>query len=401
MLLLASVWPEPSSSAAGLRDFGLIHALKRHGVSVTVASAGRNPKGLAETQALGVPCHEIELNDSTFDEWVRELKPDIVVFDRFMVEEQFGARVRRAVPKALRILDTIDLHSLRNFRKKAPPFSKQIAPIHEELLRELASIHRSDWTWMVSNYETQLLTTHFQVRAEQVSTVRFFYDKPPLGLSFEDRKDFCWIGNFRHTPNYDSVFFLTNEIWPKIRSKLPESRLHIYGAYPPDEVMRLQSEKNGIRVGGEVLDAKDAFAPARVSLAPLRYGAGIKGKISDSWYFGTPVITTSVGSEGMTDQPDFAGLVVDDPTLFAEYACQIYSNPTLWSSLQKRGYETLQKEYSHAQADRLVADTLEKLDKIDAIRQNNIVGEILWLNTLRSTEYFSRWIEAKNKKPSS
>jgi O-antigen biosynthesis protein len=410
-LLIGYVWPEPRSSAAGLRTFNLIEALKAGGIEVHFASASKNFEARHELEvAHSVETHKIELNDSSFDEWLLDLNPEIVIFDRYVIEEQFGWRVRQTLPQCIRIIDTQDLHFLRRAREKALKqgasltaiASANIPLMDESSCRELASLYRSDLSLIISDFEMQLLETHFQIPKEKLFLWRFSY--PPRKLSsqilpsFEDRNHFCFIGNFRHAPNHDGTFWFLEKIWPGILSQLPQAQAHFYGAYPSKEIMKLNSPEKSFRVFGPAPEAIAMLAQYRINLAPLRYGAGIKGKISDSWAAGTPSLSTPIGAEGMHGALPFGGQIAESEKEFIQSAVELYQNKEQWQRAQKQGFDTLESLYNAKKNNDALLKRVEAL-KIDylAIREADIFSQILWHQQFRSTEFFSRWIEEKNK----
>ena len=214
LLIIGSVWPEPRSSAAGSNMMSLIQLFLGQGWQVSYASAASLSSHMEDIEALGVALATIELNSDSFDRFVHELQPDVVMFDRFMTEEQYGWRVAEQVPEALRILDMEDLHSLRLARQQA--FKQQRPFVQADLLsdvafREIAAIYRCDLSLVISDYELALLMEFFAVPVKLLHHQPFMLDTPPAPeemLSFEQRQHFVTIGNFRHPPNWDSVLWL-------------------------------------------------------------------------------------------------------------------------------------------------------------------------------------------------
>ena len=161
LLVIALVWPEPASTAAGVRMMQLLQVFKNQGYRITIASAAAKSEYSADMVALGYETAEIKMNDSSFDVFVKDLNPDVVLFDRFLTEEQFGWRVADNCPQALRVLDTEDLHSLRHVReqcfKKEIPFTTDAWLADDKTKREIASIYRCDLSLIISSYEMELL----------------------------------------------------------------------------------------------------------------------------------------------------------------------------------------------------------------------------------------------------
>ena len=300
-LVIGYVWPEPASSAAGTRMLELVQLLVRMDYQVTFSSAAALSEHRFDLNTIGVAEQTIALNCSSFDEFVRELQPELVLFDRFFTEEQFGWRVEQTCPNALRILDTEDLHSLRHARQQllkaaqklcgSEKEKQSVAPVtaDSELLyqqmcacdmavREVAAIFRCDLSLMISEVEIDLLQRYFSVPAQLLFYCPFL-SQPKIDSAslpdFSARQHFITIGNFRHEPNWDSVLWLKHQLWPMIRAQLPQAELHIYGAYPPPKATQLHNAKEGFHIKGWAADAQAVMQAARVCLAPLRFGAGI------------------------------------------------------------------------------------------------------------------------------
>jgi len=307
LLVVGWVWPEPEASAAGGNMLSLLKEFLSEGWTVTFASSAEVTPLSYPLADLGIHCQAIAVNDSRFDEWVKTLAPDAVLFDRFLMEEQFGWRVAEACPEALRVIDTEDLQCLRQARQQAfkdgAVFSKDY--LNSDLSkREIAAIWRSDLSLIISSIEYDLLRSHFQVPAELL-----FYRPLALeeiqhspvaeaSLSFAERHGFATIGNFRHPPNWDAVLYL-KQIWPQVRARFPKPNFTFTALIYRPKARQLHNPKQGFHVDGWVESAGCALAKARVSVAPLRYGAGQKGKLLLSMCAGTPSVTTGVGAESI------------------------------------------------------------------------------------------------------
>lgn len=407
VFIVGAVWVEPKSSAAGSRMLQMIHFFLAQNWSVTFGTTSqKNPNSLALTE-LGVEEVTLTLNDASFDELLLKLAPTIVVFDRFMTEEQFGWRVAELCPEALRILDTEDLHCLRKTRQEA--IKKKIEFSHDLLLnsdiakREIAAIYRCDLSLIISSFEMELLRSVFHVPQSILYHLPFFLSRIDVQiqntwLSFKDRKHFVSIGNFLHTPNVDATIQLKESIWKLIRKEIPEAELHIYGAYPTQRVLQLHNEKEGFFVHGFVENAANVIEKGRVLLAPLRFGAGIKGKLVDAMLQGTPTVTTTIGAEGMHGGLRWNGFIEDDMEKFAKKAVLLYKDNSIWSKAQEKGVHLINTLYNKEILER---DFLDKIHycytHLLAIRNKNFTGKMLQHHLLQSTKYMSKWIEEKNK----
>lgn len=408
LLIIGFVWPEPNSSAAGGRMMQLISLFKAQGFSITFASPAQNSDFMADLQEFGVEKISIELNNSSFDAFVKELNPTVVLFDRFMMEEQFGWRVAENCPDALRLLDTEDLHCLRLARQKAfrenRKFTTDDLLVEDVAKREIASILRCDISLMIAEYEMELLQTVFKIDSQLLYYLPLLLE--PIDAltiqnlpSFEDRNNFIFIGNFLHEPNWNAVQYLKETIWPLIRKQMPEAVLQIYGAYSSQKVLQLHQPKQGFRVIGRADDAQEVVRHARVVLAPLRFGAGIKGKLVEAMQCGTPSVSTTIGAESMCGDLPWNGFIADDPQYFADKAVKLYQENNVWHETQENGFRIIEKRYMKSLfADDFVKHILNAQYYLKQRRLHNFIGTMLQHHTLTSTKYMSRWIEEKNKK---
>lgn len=417
-LIIGYVWPEPNSSAAGRRILDLIDALQAGGIAVHFACAASPTEHQCDLRALNVTTHAIALNCDSVDRWVAELAPDVVVFDRFVTEEQFGWRVASAAPNALRVLDTEDFHSLRAARELALKRalagnpSADVAAItvgnaelyelmreDDRLLRELAAIFRCDVSLMISSFEVTLLQEYCQVPPQLLYHLPFTVDQPAMTYpDFAAREHFVSIGNFRHRPNWDAVLWLKQHVWPAIRQQLPRAELHIYGAYPPPKATALHNKRQGFLVKGWADDALTVVAQHKVLLAPLRVGAGIKGKLLDAMLTGTPSVTTDIGAEGMCGECQWPGAIANDSKALAAQAVSLYQDESQWRLAANACGPLLAKHYSRADlGPKLVTVLRERHLNLNAWRRDNILGALFNFHSIRSTEFMSRWIEVKSR----
>ena len=321
-----------------------------------------------------------------------------------MMEEQFGWRVDKHCPNAFKILDTEDLQCLRNARHEAHKGEREFttSDLHSDIAkREIAAILRCDLSLIISSFEMQLLSSVFNVEASLLHHLPFMVDLTALPAqtnSFEQREHFMTIGNFRHAPNWDAVLYL-QKIWPLIRKQLPKAELHIYGSYPPPKATALNNPKTGFLIKGWADNAYEVMQSARVCLAPLRFGAGIKGKLLEAMIMQTPSVTTNIGSEGMHNELPWPGKVTNNTDDFANAAVELYTNQADFEHAQQAGNTLLNTLYDKV---KLSAALINKIDSISndlkAHREKNFTGQMLKHHTMRSTQYMAQWIAEKNKK---
>jgi len=282
----------------------------------------------------------------------------------------------------------------------------------ETALRETGSIQRVDYSFVVSSFEEKLLLDEFQISSSKVKWLPFFYEKPievrEKRATFTGSKDFSWVGNFRHPPNLDGLRWFRNEIWPLIRAELPDARLKVYGAYPPEEVMAWNHVKNGIEVKGSAKTLDEVFSKARVNVAPLRFGAGVKGKIMEGFRFGVPCVTTKVGTEGLFSlEPDlegedngarFPGMEANTPREFASACVKLHENEPEW---KRCSLSALERMMNVCAAAAHVPETQQLITTMLAQKKSGVLPD--WTSRLlrfegnQSRYYFGKWIEEKEK----
>jgi glycosyltransferase involved in cell wall biosynthesis len=219
-------------------------------------------------------------------------------------------------------------------------------------------------------------------------------------LHFDQKKDFVCIGNGKHAPNIDAVQTLKKDIWPLIRKELPLANLFIYGAYLPESIKQLNSPKQGFHIMGHANDANEVISQARLNLAPLKFGAGIKGKLLSGMLNGTPSITTEIGAEGICENLPWNGMIANDMETFAKAAIFLYQNEDKWSIARQHGTDIINSFYNKAVLQIKLWDKIELLTKnLEEHRASNFIGTMLLHHSLASTKFMSKWISEKNSKP--
>ena len=416
LLVIGYVWPEPTSSAAGSRMLQLTEIFQKQGYEITYSSPAAISEHMKDIESLGMKKVAIELNNNSFDTFVKNLNPDIVLFDRFMMEEQFSWRVDKECPNAMQLLETVDLHCLRDARHTAVknninPYDLDNLDFHTDVaLREVASILRCDLSLIISEVEVEVLKNQYNVDESLLLYLPFMYETldakecKEKWPSYGERGHFVTIGNFRHAPNWDSVLYLKNTIWPLIRKNLKNAELHIYGSYPPKKAQQLHNPKQGFYIKGWAEDALETLSQYRVCLSPLRFGAGMKGKLADAMLIGTPSVTTSIGAESMyrdsvknTDF-DWPGIIIDTDEGIVNAAIELYENEILWKEKQNNIFNIVNNIFNKKEnEEKFISRMTDVLSYLVKYRDKNFTGKMLRHHTLKSAMYMSQWIEAKNK----
>ena len=444
VLFLSFVPLSPETSAAGVRTRDLMEGFLKAGFSdVHYACASKMDeqenrevnKQLVERgvkfYANAIPNRE-DAFKTVLEECGKRNPIDVVVFDRFLAEEAYSFRVREMCADALRVLDMQDCHALRRERARIVglessggsgdtsnvierSINAKPEATDDDFAREISSIFRSDLTLVCSSAELELLHAACGVPKEKLCLAPFFetIDTKSIITPFADRKDvFVSIGTFNHAPNVDGLRYLKKEIWPLIRGKLPNAEFHAFGATClPKHVDELNDAKNGFFVKGFCKDIGETLSTAKVLLAPLRFGAGIKGKIIEAFKYGTPVITTPIGGEGIgvpgifengCDNMDAIkanwGGTFDcvTPAAFATAAVDSFTNESLWTKQSKRGVELRNELFNKEKTIPPILEAISnKCENLRTIRNEDFIGASFWHQSNRSTDFFSRWIELK------
>jgi len=402
VLIIGIHYPEPTSTGAGLRMLQLLKLLTTTNFDLHFATASPKTEFSFDTSALGIKDHKIELNSPDLDLLLESINPQIVMFDRFITEEQFGWKVDELCPDALKILDTEDLHFLREKRElkvKGKLNTEEV--LSDKAKRELAAMYRCDLSLIISKVEFDLLREKYNFPEAGMHYLPFLVERGAEQsiTANRERNHFVSIGNFKHKPNYDMVVYTHKHIWPNIRTKLPKAEWHIYGAYLPPAIEQLHSPQKGILVKGRAEDAVKCLKAYKVMLAYLRYGAGLKQKCIDGMVAGTPIATSTIGAEGLAEPYDFAGVVEDSLQGFADKSVSLYTEESIWNEKQAKGFSILESSFSREFHAKKALDKIRYyLDNLTEMRSKNTIGQLLKHHMFKSTKYMSLWIQEKNRK---
>ena len=264
--------------------------------------------------------------------------------------------LRKLAPRTKIIFDSVDAHYRRlerEYEVSGEAAVKRKADYYRKI--ELEVVRDCDIIWCTSTEDEMSLTT--EISDKPVAIIPTIHPLHDRVKTFAERQNLLFIGNFNHTPNRDAVEFFVEKILPLIHKTLPKVRLDVIGSNAPHHFQAYASE--GVNIHGYVPDIEPLFQSSRVFVAPLRFGAGVKGKIGDALSYGVPVVTTSVGAEGMQFEHDKEVLLANTPEDFANYVIQAYTNPELWQRLSDAGYEHIAKYFSPEAVERTILGSLE------------------------------------------
>ncbi|WP_175534548.1 glycosyltransferase [Thiocapsa roseopersicina] len=272
------------------------------------------------------------------------------------IAERYLPMVRSLIVQARVIYDTVDLHWIR--LRRGIPFSDKPEKVRRDAERyreiELCNARCADLTIAISDDEKSALLN--EVPGLAVAVLPNIHTIFPYVEAVLARSDLFFIGSFNHPPNVDAVFYFVREIFPLILERVPDVRFHIAGSDMPYSVRALKSKR--INPLGYVRDVTPWFQRARVFVAPLRHGAGMKGKVGQSLAFGLPVVTTSVGAEGMGLVHEIDALIAEDAGGFAEAVIRLYSDDTLWQRISCGGQDLMRQHFSKEAVGRVLTPVL-------------------------------------------
>lgn len=265
------------------------------------------------------------------------------ILSRPSVAEAVLPSIRRADRRLKVVFDTVDVHFIRLEREFAVSADASIAEEASHYRKlEIDLARRSDLVWCTSDEDKKAIEREARaVKIELIPTIHRLHGR---GKSFDERRDILFIGNFHHSPNADAVHHFIKEIFPLIRQAIPETNFLVVGDNAPPEIRAYASE--AVQVLGYVPDIDPLFERARVFVAPLRFGAGMKGKIGEALAYGLPVVTTSIGAEGIGLRHGEEALIADEPQAFADTVIQLYRDENLWERLADGGYRHVERHFT-------------------------------------------------------
>lgn len=281
---------------------------------------------------------------------------DLVILSRADAAFELIEVAQRYCPNARIIYDTVDLHFLREQRLAQLTGDATTYRLAEYRRREeLSLIGMANITLVVSPLEQKLLKT--LAPDKDVRVLSNIYHIPGSKVTFNERRNIFFIGSFSHPPNADAVMWFCRDIFPLILNKQPEIIFFIIGSDPPAEIRALAS--NHVRILGHVADLAPFLDGCRLSVAPLRYGAGVKGKVNQSLAHGLPVVGTSIAVEGMYLEDEQSVLIADDPYEFANAVVRLYKSADLWQRLSRGGIAVMEAHFSFDAARRILTNLLD------------------------------------------
>ncbi len=346
VLLVEACMLTPDQDSGSLRTWRLMRVMRELGCKVTFIADNLERR---EPYASRLAQEGVEVLHAPFarsvDEVIRDRggEFDVIILARYYIASRHIDTVRRCAPDALLVFDTLDLHFLRNRRLAQLERSAALAQGAEAIYREeVECVRRCDVTWVVSDVERDMVLR--EVPRATVLVQTNIHTPAAAGRPHAEREGLLFVGGFRHPPNVDAALYLARDIVPRLRQLLPGVTTYAIGSNPSRSVMQLQAE--GFAFLGYVPDLEPWLERCRVSVSPLRYGAGVKGKVNQAMSHGLPVVATRISVEGMHLVEGEEVLVADDPQAFAEAVARLYRDEALWERLSRAGRENVERHFS-------------------------------------------------------
>jgi GT2 family glycosyltransferase/glycosyltransferase involved in cell wall biosynthesis len=359
VLIFDACTPTPDQDSGSLRMMNLMKIFSELGYHVSFV-----PENMAhfnhytkDLQRMGVECVYAPKYTSAMD----YLKAkgsyfQTIILSRYYVAEPLMPSIRSYCPQAKIWFDTVDLHYLRETRMaELDKDTTALKAAAQTKRKELGVAKNCDLTLVVSPYEQQVLATENpDLDVAVLSNIHELYGGHQ---GFVNSQDIMFIGGYQHTPNVDGVLWFVDKILPLILADIPNMKLHIIGSKAPQKVIDL-GQHPSIEFHGFVEDIEPLMQNIRIAVAPLRFGAGVKGKVNMSMSYGQPVVGTKVAVEGMYTRHGHDVMMADDAADFAAAVINLYQDQMLWEQVSKGGLENVEKWFSFKAAKNSISDLL-------------------------------------------
>ena len=360
VLVIDHRMPTPDRDCGSIRIVEMLRAIRRRGHHVCFVPDNllANPPYQQLLQRSGVEVIHYPYYHSVASFLKQHGQDfDLVLISRLDIAARHMTTVKRFAPCAKVVFDTVDLRFLREEREAGVKQDRSFrAAAARRKQEELRLARRSDLTLVVSPIEQAILARECPgLDVQIISTICPIEDRQLPGL--ENRRNIIFIGGFEHPPNSDAVLYFAGEIFPRVRAIVPDAVFQVIGSEPPPEIRRLSGPN--IEILGYVENIRPLFDRARLSVAPLRFGAGVKGKVNQSMALGVPTVVTSIAAEGMYLVHGQNAMIADDPSSFADAVVQVWTSNELWERLSLHGLENIRGHFSVEAASQPIDELLE------------------------------------------
>jgi GT2 family glycosyltransferase/glycosyltransferase involved in cell wall biosynthesis len=366
VLIIDDMPPLPDRASGALRHYNTVDQMLKLGYQVTyVHMTGKDfTDEKAQQHIYDFKMRGVEFNWFNYEGWwsirnepaikdvlkelidsldLRMRKYNMVYIAFWHIAAYFIDLIREQIPRTPIVIDSVDIHYLREMRRaKALNDVKLLREAQKTKINELALYKKSDCILTVTEKDRDVLIQDLSDKS--VIVIPDVHDGCDSIRSFNERKDFLFVGNFNHNPNEDGVFFFIEKIFPLIKKEIPHAKFYVVGNHPTEKLLKLSSKE--VIVTGWVPEIKPYLEKCLVSVVPLRFGAGMKGKVGQSLSHGLPMVSTVIGAEGMGIINGEHSYVTDDPVKFAEYAIKLYTDEKLWNDFSEKGKKLITSQFS-------------------------------------------------------
>ena len=390
LLIIAHLWPESNTTAAGEHLLALIQSFKNADYQVHLGCT-------ADKTSLGdsfseddVKVHKIALNCNSFDELLLDLRPEVVLFDRFISEEQFGWRVYKNLPQCYTLLNTEDLHSLRLSRSKGREEEWETT---DTFKREIASFYRVDKVLIISREEINKLTALLpSISSKLIYAPLIIHLRELANTSHRKPWSFIFFGSGKHPGNRATLQRII-EMWPNILKIQPESSLIIFGAYYPESLINKVNKLRQVSFRGWVEDLDTILLNYQFLLSPTPFGAGLKGKVLQSINNGLTCLCSSLASEGIDIESRSQLMHLNSEGDYLNAIENLNNNSEILEREQSIQSELL-RHFSNFSNDSWIAN----LTKESNSKASEIIKQVMRHSTINSTENLGKYLTLKTNK---
>jgi glycosyltransferase involved in cell wall biosynthesis len=329
--------PRPDRSSGERRLVSILEILaKTHHVDFCVSrfqvifQSEEYQKYIPLLSAKGI--HVLPIREGIVRDALRQQKYDVGFFEMFWIAEETVLDFWKYQPEAVTIVDSVDVHFAREaIQATLGQISEK--QVNDTRARELRIYRQADLTIAASQDDAALLTEQYGIKNVSyipnvlASVPRKSHERQPVAI---------FVGSFLWSPNVDGMRWFTESIWPSIYEKNNRARFQIVGHSPTQEIIAM-GDLPGVEVLGFVPDTGPFLDQASVSVAPLRFGGGMKGKVTEALAYGLPVVSTSVGAQGLQAKNGVDMIVTDDAEEFAHAVLELFDQPALQAQIGSAG----------------------------------------------------------------
>ncbi|MBC7797787.1 MAG: glycosyltransferase [Pyrinomonadaceae bacterium] len=348
--------PEFDRDSGSVRMLAILQGIAKNNrvVMTSLKLSNQQNKYIAKLGEIGVEFVAV----TKLLKQIKDGKIDFAILSRPEAAAKFLDKIRRISPQTQIIYDSVDAHSVR-FEREYHLTSEKSSRVKAKKFKEIetSAARNSNQVWCVTEQDK----VYFQELAANlnVKIVPNIHSSNGHGKCFAETRDLMFIGSYAHRPNLDAVIYFLDEIFPLLQKEMPEIRFHVVGSDVPAELASRESD--GVRIEGYVENVAPLFESCRVFVAPLRYGAGMKGKIGQALSFGLPTVTTDIGAEGMNLRHENEAMIANEPNDFAQAVIKVYQDELLWQKLAANGYKFIADNLSATAVETKITDALDNL----------------------------------------